>query len=95
MAEESPLLAAVKQLQQSIASLQDAVEHREEERQRSVNLEEELHRVGADRSRLAHALDSAEARGARLEEATRDVARRLVAAMETVRSVLARQRGAA
>jgi hypothetical protein len=95
MAEESPLLAAVKQLQQSIASLQDAVEHREEERQRSVNLEEELHRVGADRSRLAHALDSAEARGARLEEANRDVARRLVAAMETVRSVLARQRGAA
>jgi len=95
MAEESPLLAAVKQLQQSIATLQDAVEHREEARHRRANLEEELHRVGADRSRLAHALDSAEARAGRLEEANRDVARRLVGAMETVRSVLARQRGAA
>ncbi|MCC6735776.1 MAG: DUF4164 domain-containing protein [Bauldia sp.] len=95
MAEESPLMAAIRQLQQSLATLQDAVEHREEERKRRANLEEELHRVGADRSQLAHALDSAEARGARLEEANREVARRLVSAMETVRTVLARQRGAA
>ncbi len=50
-----------------------------------------MHRLGTDRSRLAQSLDAAEARSARLEEANREVSRRLVAAMETIREVLARQ----
>ena len=42
------------------------------------------------RSRLAQSLDAADARSARLEEANREVSRRLVAAMESIREVLAR-----
>ena len=48
----------------------------------------EVQRLNADRARLARALDEAEARAARLDEVNRDVSRRLVAAMETIRSVL-------
>jgi septal ring factor EnvC (AmiA/AmiB activator) len=53
-------------------------------------LENELHRLGTDRSRLAQSLDAAEARSAKLENANREVSRRLVTAMESIRSVLAR-----
>ena len=48
----------------------------------------EVQRLNADRARLARALDEAEARAARLDEVNRDVSRRLVAAMETIRDVL-------
>ena len=57
-----------------------------------AGLEGELQRLGTDRSRLAQSLDAAEARSARLEEANREVSRRLVAAMESIRDVLAAQR---
>jgi hypothetical protein len=53
-----------------------------------------MQRLGTDRSRLAQSLDAAEARSARLEEANREVSRRLVAAMESIREVLARNGGA-
>ena len=43
-------------------------------------------RVHADRSRLAQELDQAEFRANRLEEVNREVSRRLVTAMETIRS---------
>jgi hypothetical protein len=56
-------------------------------------MEEEMHRIGGDRSRLAQSLDSAEARAAQLEEANREVSTRLVAAMETIRAVIARNGG--
>ncbi|MGD9739216.1 MAG: DUF4164 domain-containing protein [Bauldia sp.] len=92
MPAESPLLAAVRQLDKALATLDDAVERREDEERRRANLEVELHRVGADRSRLAHALDTAEARAARLEETNREVSRRLVAAMESIRGVLVRHK---
>ena len=52
----------------------------------------ELQRIGLDRSRLAQTVDAAEARSGRLEEANKEVSRRLVAAMETIRAVLDRQR---
>ena len=44
----------------------------------------------ADRARLAQELDNSEARGERLQEANREVSRRLVTAMETIRAVLDR-----
>ena len=53
-----------------------------------------MQRLGTDRSRLAQSLDAAEARAARLEEANREVSRRLVAAMELIREILARNGGA-
>jgi hypothetical protein len=91
--DESPLLASVKELERALAALEDAVEHRKEKDRSRVDLDAEIHRAGADRSRLAQALDAAEARAARLEEANREVSRRLIAAMETIRTVLNRQRG--
>jgi hypothetical protein len=44
--------------------------------------------LSAERSRLADRLDKAEARAARLEGANRDASRRIVAAVESIRSVL-------
>jgi hypothetical protein len=52
--------------------------------------EAEVQRMGADRARLAQEIDKAEARAERLAEVNREVSRRLVAAMETIRAVLDR-----
>ncbi|MGO4139726.1 DUF4164 family protein, partial [Rhizobium brockwellii] len=49
-----------------------------------------VRRVHADRSRLAQELDQAEFRSNRLEEVNREVSRRLVTAMETIRAFLDR-----
>ena len=46
--------------------------------------------LAPDRSRLAQELDQAEFRANRLEEVNREVSRRLVTAMETIRAVLDR-----
>jgi hypothetical protein len=50
----------------------------------------EVQRMNVDRARLAHELDTAEARAERLAEVNREVSRRLVAAMETIRAVIDR-----
>lgn len=52
--------------------------------------EAEVQRMNADRSRLAQELDGSEGRSERLEEANKEVSRRLVTAMETIRAVLDR-----
>lgn len=80
----------MKRLEQALASLDSALERRVDAEQRRIELEDELHEIGRDRSRLAQSLDAAEARGARLEAANREVSRRLVAAMESIRAVLER-----
>jgi len=49
-----------------------------------------VRRTHADRSRLAQELDQSEFRANRLEEVNREVSRRLVTAMETIRAVLDR-----
>lgn len=88
MPDELSVEAALQKLQQALDALDDAIEHREDEERRRVDLEAELHRVGADRSRLAQALDAAEAKSANLEATNRDVSKRLVAAMESIRGVI-------
>jgi Domain of unknown function (DUF4164) len=50
----------------------------------------EVQRMNVDRARLAQELDTAEARAERLGEVNREVSRRLVAAMETIRAVIDR-----
>ena len=52
--------------------------------------EAEVQRMNSDRSRLAQELDNSEARAERLEDANKEVSRRLVTAMETIRAVLDR-----
>lgn len=91
MTGSSPIDDALQRLAGAVERLEGAVERRLEGAQEVSSLEGELHRLGTDRSRLAQSLDAAEARSARLEEANREVSRRLVAAMETIREVLARQ----
>jgi chromosome segregation ATPase len=82
--------AALGELRQAIAALENAVDMRfERERERS-EIDGEVRRVHADRSRLAQELDQAEFRANRLEEVNREVSRRLVTAMETIRAVLDR-----
>lgn len=88
MAETSAVETSLKRLGLALATLEAAVERRFD-RDRSVNgLEGDIARVGEDRSRLASELDQEKSRANRLEEANRDVSRRLVAAMESIRSVL-------
>jgi chromosome segregation ATPase len=81
---------ALGRLNAALDLLEGAIERRSEWGREVTGLESELHRLGTDRSRLAQSLDAAEARSARLEEANREVSRRLVAAMESIREVLAR-----
>ena len=91
MAGSSSIDEALRRLAAALDLLDEAIERRLEGARAVSSLEGELHRLGTDRSRLAQSLDAAEARSARLEEANREVSRRLVAAMETIREVLARQ----
>jgi hypothetical protein len=91
MAGSTTIEDALRRLERSFELLEGAIERRLEGAAAVTALESELHRLGTDRSRLAQSLDAAEARSARLEEANREVSRRLVAAMESIREVLARQ----
>ena len=80
--------AALSRLSQAVGSLEASVERRIHADRGFNDLQQDLQRLGEDRSRLAHDLDRSEARASRLEEANKDVSRRLVSAMETIRSVL-------
>ena len=90
MADTSVINEAFRRMDTAVLSLEAAIDGRREEMRARSGLEEELHRVGLDRSQLAQSLDASESRSARLEEANREVSRRLVASMETLRQVLAK-----
>lgn len=90
MAGTSTIEYALQRLQSAVGLLEGAIEGRFEGEQQARGMEAEMQRLGTDRSRLAQSLDAAEARSARLEEANREVSRRLVAAMESIREILAR-----
>ncbi|MCK7613165.1 DUF4164 domain-containing protein [Roseibium sediminicola] len=86
--EKTSLADAVRRLDQAVGQLETAVQRRMDA-DRSLNaMQDDLQRMGEDRSQLAASLDESQARASRLEEANRDVSRRLVSAMETIRSVL-------
>jgi len=51
-------------------------------------VEAEVQRMNADRARLAQELDGSEARSERLELANKEVSRRLITTMETLRAAL-------
>ena len=90
MAESLSIEEALRRLEAALARIEDSLDRKVEAAAAVSGLEGELHRLGTDRSRLAQALDSAEAKAARLEDANVEVSRGLVAAMETIRDVLAR-----
>ena len=86
----SDLAAALARLNKALESLDNAVEASLESDSMPASSGEEIQRMAEDRSKLARDLDSSEDRARRLEETNREVSRRLVAAMETVRNVLDR-----
>ena len=91
MPADSPLDTASLRLQQAIERLDKAVDGQLERESIVREAEEEVQRMTADRGRLAGELDSALAKSERLEHANREVSRRLVGAMETIRTVLERR----
>ena len=90
MAQEATLKQALERLSRAIVTLEDAVELRLEKEGEFAEADEEVQRMNADRRRLAQELDTSEARAERLEAANKEVSRRLVTAMETIRAVLDR-----
>jgi molecular chaperone GrpE (heat shock protein) len=90
MAGEATLREAIGRLGRAMEALEQAVFLRLEHEQDYSEAEAEVQRMNADRTRLAAELDNSEARAERLEEANKEVSRRLVTAMETIRAVLDR-----
>jgi chromosome segregation ATPase len=90
MSAEKTLDVALSELRGAIGSLENAVDARIDRQRESSEVEGEVRRVHADRARLAQELDQSQFRANRLEEVNREVSRRLVTAMETIRAVLDR-----
>lgn len=90
MATGKSVEAALGALRQAVAGLESAVDARVDRERQHSEADGEVRRVHADRARLAQELDQAEFRANRLEEVNREVSRRLVTAMETIRAVLDR-----
>jgi Rad3-related DNA helicase len=90
-ADATPIEAAIKRLQLALDTLESSLERRLVIERHDVALVEQVHALTSDRAQLAAELDNATARARRLETANRDVAQRLDAAIETVRSVIAAQ----
>jgi K+-sensing histidine kinase KdpD len=89
MTEPGAIDAATRRLAIALDALEAAVERRREADRRADGLTAQLHAVATDRSRLACDLDLAAARARALGSVNREVAERLDAAIDTIRSVLA------
>ncbi|KQR33917.1 hypothetical protein ASF91_08165 [Rhizobium sp. Leaf155] len=90
MTAEKTVQVALSELSSAITSLENALDMRLERQRESAEVEGEVKRVHVDRARLAQELDQSQFRANRLEEVNREVSRRLVTAMETIRAVLDR-----
>lgn len=84
------MATASERVMKALDALESAIEARAERNADYAEAEAEVQRMNADRARLAEELDNSEARAERLMEANREVSRRLVVAMETIRAVLDR-----
>ncbi|QRM56611.1 DUF4164 domain-containing protein [Sinorhizobium sp. BG8] len=84
------LRTAIEELKKAVHGLDNALDMRFDRERDQGEIEGEVRRVNVDRSRLAQELDQSEFRANRLEEVNREVSRRLVTAMETIRAVLDR-----
>jgi chromosome segregation ATPase len=89
MSESNAIDAARKRLALALDALAAAVERRHNADRKEASLDAQLQALGSDRSRLAAELDAAAARAGALERTNRQVANRLDAAIDTIRSVLA------
>jgi Domain of unknown function (DUF4164) len=89
LTEPSAIDAASRRLALALDALAAAVERRHEADRGEETLDAQLHALGTDRSRLASELDAVTARARVLETTNREVAERLDAAIDVIRSVLA------
>lgn len=80
--------SALQRLNEALARLEEAAEHRVELDLTIAGHGIEVQALTEDRSRLARELDASYSRYATLETANRDVSRRLDQAMESLRHVL-------
>ncbi len=90
MSSDMTVKSSLDDLKRALSGLENAIDARMEKERDVSEAEGEVRRMNADRSRLAEELDQTQHRANRLEEANREVSRRLVAAMETIRAVLDR-----
>ena len=90
MTSQQTLSEVLNRLDKAVTALEDAVDRQLEVRENYRDAEEEVQRMNSDRSKLASELDTSEARAERLEDVNKEVSRRLVTAMETIRAVLDR-----
>ncbi|WP_421857354.1 DUF4164 domain-containing protein [Oricola sp.] len=90
MASPQTLTEVLGRLDKALETLDDAVDRHMEVRENYRDAEEEVQRMNSDRGRLAEELDAAESRAERLEDVNKEVSRRLVSAMETIRAVIDR-----
>jgi ABC-type transporter Mla subunit MlaD len=88
MSETDSIEAASRRLAQALDALDAAAERRCEAARGEEALASQVHALGDDRARLAGELDHAVARARAFENANREVAQRIVAAIESIRGVL-------
>ena len=86
--ETNPLANAFTKLNTALERLEKAVEARIEREAALGDAEAEVQRMGADRTRLAESLDSAQERAQQLQHVNKEVSRRQVDAMESIRGVV-------
>ena len=91
MSDQSTIETATKRLTLALDALEAAAERRLEADRAGAQLADRLHAADADRSKLAAELDGQAARSRMLEAANRDIAHRLEAAMDNIRSVIGTQ----
>jgi hypothetical protein len=88
MSDTSAIDAATRRLTLALDALEGAAERRREAELGKSELAAQIHALDDDRARLASDLDNAVAQGRSLENANREIAKRLDAAMDSIRSVL-------
>lgn len=88
MTDPSVIDAAGRRLAQALDALQAAVVRKRESETGGDAIATQLHALGIDRARLAGELDAAVAHARKLEDANREVARRIDIAMDTIQKLL-------
>jgi len=88
MSDTSAIDAAARRLSVALDALDMALDRRQEAEKGLASRVAETAALGADRARLAAELDAAAARTRTLETTNREIARRLDAAIDAIKSVL-------
>jgi len=88
MSETDSVETASRRLALALDALEAAAERRDETDRNEQVMAMQMQALGNDRARLASELDQAAARSRGLEAANREVAQRIVQAIETINGVL-------